>query len=169
MKQMILTLALMMVSQAAVAEFKLAYIDIQKAIQTSNAGKKAKESLQVEADKRNKELEKKKSDIEKMREDFEKKASVMSDDARKRKEVELQEEMMKWNQAANKAQTDLQKKEGELLTPIVEKMKKAVEKVAKEKGYAMVIQSNQNAQIVLYSQPELDITEEVIKSFNATK
>jgi outer membrane protein len=170
MKKIILTFAAVILSSTlAQAEFKLAYIDIQKAIQSSNAGKKAKEDLQKEADKKNKDLEKKKSDIEKMREDFEKKASVMSDDARKRKEIELQEEMMKWNQAAQKAQTELQKKEGELLTPIVDKMKKVVEKVAKEKGYSMVIQSNQNAQIVLFAQAELDITEMVIKSFNSEK
>lgn len=169
MKKMILMLALVFGSSFAHAEFKMAYLDIQKAIQSSNAGKKAKENLQGEADKKNKELEKKKNDIEKMREDFEKKASVMSEDARKRKEAELQEEMMKWNQSASKAQTDLQKKEGELLTPIVEKMKKVVEKVAKEKGYSMVIQSNQNAQIVLYAATDLDITEAVIKAFNAEK
>lgn len=169
MKKMILMSALVFGLSFAHAEFKMAYLDIQKAIQSSNAGKKAKENLQGEADKKNKELEKKKNDIEKMREDFEKKASVMSEDARKRKEAELQEEMMKWNQSASKAQTDLQKKEGELLTPIVEKMKKVVEKVAKEKGYSMVIQSNQNAQIVLYAATDLDITEAVIKAFNAEK
>lgn len=53
MKKIILTFAAVILSSTlAQAEFKLAYIDIQKAIQSSNAGKKAKEDLQKEADKK---------------------------------------------------------------------------------------------------------------------
>jgi len=166
---LVLTTAMAFFAGTAHAEFKMGYVDIQKAIQTSKAGKKAKETLQGEADKKNKELEKKKTDIEKMREDLEKKASVLTDDVRKKKEMEVQEEMMKWNQSAGKAQGDLQKREGELLAPIVEKMKKVIEKTAKDKGLSMVIQSSQNAQIVLYSSAEYDLTDVVIKAFDAEK
>jgi outer membrane protein len=77
--------------------------------------------------------------------------------------------MQKFNQTAQKAQGDLQKKESELLAPIVEKMKKVIEKMAKEKGLSMVIQSNQNAQIVLYANAESDVTEDVIKAFEKEK
>ena len=63
----------------------------------------------------------------------------------------------------------LQKKEADLLAPIVEKMKKVIERISKEKGLSMVIQSNQNAQIVLYANAESDITEDVIKAFDKEK
>lgn len=164
----VLLVSVLMVGTAK-AEFKMGYVDMQKAIQSSKAGKKAKDSLQAEADKRNKDLDKKKQDIEKMKEDYEKKASVLTDEVRKKKEMEIQEEMMKWNQNAGKAQADLQKKEGELLAPIVDKLKKLIEKIAKEKGMAMVIQSNPSAQIVMYSQPEYDLTDALIKAFDAEK
>lgn len=151
------------------AEFKMAYVDIQKAIQTSKAGKKAKADMTKDAEKKNKELEKKKADIEKIREDIEKKRSVLSEEAFAKKAQELQEEMSKFNQTAGKAQSDLAKRESELLAPIVEKMKKVIEKMAKEKGLTLVIQSNQNAQIVLYAAAEADLTEDVIKAFDKEK
>ena len=45
----------------------------------------------------------------------------------------------------------------------------AFSKVAKEKGIAMVIQSNPNAQIVLYAQADSEITAEVVKAFDKEK
>lgn len=169
MKYLLTVIIATVLTSMAHAAPTVGYVDIQKAIQSSKLGKKAKETLQVEADKKNKELDKKKTDVEKMREDLEKKRSVMSEEALKKKEVEVQEEMLKWNQAASKAQADLQKKEAELLAPIVEKIKKTVEKLAKEKNMSMVIQSNQNAQIVLYASAESDLTDAVIKAFDSEK
>lgn len=169
MKMLVTLVSVLAITSMASAEFKMAYVDVQKAIEKSSAGKKAKEEMKKEADKRNKELEKKKADIDKVREDIEKKRSVLAEEAFAKRAQELQEEMQKFNQQAAKAQSDLQKKEGELLAPIVEKMKSVIAKISKEKGLSMVIQSNQNAQIVLYATPESDITEDVIKSFDKEK
>lgn len=169
MKMLFTLVSMLLVTSMASAEFKLAYVDVQKAIEKSSAGKKAKDEMKKEAEKKNKDLEKKKGDIDKMREDLEKKRSVLAEEAFGKKAAELQEEMQKFNQLAAKAQTELQKKEGELLQPIVDKMKKVIERIAKEKSLSMVIQSNQNAQIVLYASPESEITEEVVKAFDKEK
>ena len=169
MKMFLTMLSVMVATSIASADFKLAYVDVQKAIEKSSAGKKAKEEIKKEADKKSKELEKKKADIDKMREDLEKKRSVLAEEAFGKKAAELQEEMQKFNQLAAKAQGELQKKEGELLQPIVDKMKKVIEKIAKEKSLNMVIQSNQNAQIVLYASAESEITDEVVKAFDKEK
>lgn len=158
-----------MFANSAMAEFKLAYVDVQKAIEKTSMGKKAKEEMKKEADKKNKELEKKKTDIDKIRVDLEKQRAILTEDAFAKRASELQEEMQKFNQAASKAQTELQKKEAELLEPIVKKMKSAIEKLANSKGISMVIQSNQNAQIVLYAASELDLTEELVKAFDKEK
>ena len=165
----VLAATILMFSLSAQADYKMAYVDVQKAIEKTSAGKKAKDEMKKEAEKRNKDLEKKKADIEKMREDLEKKKSVLSEEAFGKKAQELQEEMQKFNQLAAKAQGDLQKKEGELLSPIVDRMKKVIEKIAKEKNLNMVIQSNPNAQIVLFADASSDITEDVIKSFDKEK
>ncbi|MBC7467550.1 MAG: OmpH family outer membrane protein [Bdellovibrio sp.] len=169
MKLFLTLAAVMMTASLASADFKLAYVDVQKAIEKSSAGKKAKEDMKKEAEKKNKDLEKKKADVDKMREDIEKKRSVLSEEAFGKRAAELQEEMQKFNVLAQKAQQELQKREADLLQPIVEKMKKVIAGLAKEKGLSMVIQSNQNAQIVLFATPESDITEDVVKAFDKEK
>jgi len=169
LSQVVIGLAFVMFTVNVQAEFKMGYVDIQKAIQSSKAGKKAKEDMMKEAEKKKKEFDKKNVDIEKMREDLEKKKSVLSEEAFGKKAQELQEEMGKFQQAAGKAQQELQKKEADLISPILEKMKKVIEAVAKSKGLSMVIQSSQTTPVVVYASAETDITEEVIKSFDKEK
>ena len=63
----------------------------------------------------------------------------------------------------------MQKKEGELLAPIAEKMKKIIEKIAKDKGFSMVIQTNPVQKTVVYAAAEFDITNEVVAAFDKEK
>ena len=107
MKMFLTLAAVLLTASFASAEFKLAYVDVQKAIEKSVSGKKAKEEMKKEAEKKNKDLEKKKADIDKMREDFEKKKSVLAEEALAKKAQELQEEMQKFNVVAQKAQKEL--------------------------------------------------------------
>ena len=166
MKNMLIVLSMLMTASFAQAEAKVGYIDMQKAIQSTSAGKKAKTELEGDFNKKKKELEKKEADLKKMGEDLEKKKSVLSEDALNKKQAEFQEEMMKYRDVVGKSQLEIQKKERELTSPILEKMKKSIAKLAKDKGFTMVIE---NSQMVLYATPESDLTDEVIKAFEKEK
>lgn len=170
MKKMGMVLGLLLTANLtaslAQAESKLGFVDMQKAIQSTTAGKKAKTELETEFNKKKKELEKKEADLKKMGEDLEKKKSVLSEDALNKKQAEFQEEMMKYRDVVGKSQLEIQKKERELTSPILEKMKKSIAKLAKDKGFTMVIE---NSQMVLYATPESDLTDEVIKAFEKEK
>lgn len=166
MKKMLIAMSLLLAASFANAESKVGVVDMQKAIQTTSAGKKAKAELETEFNKKKKELEKKEADLKKMGEDLEKKKSVLSEEALGKKQAEFQEEMMKYRDVVGKSQLEIQKKERDLTAPILEKMKKVIAKMAKEKGYSLIVE---NSQIVLYATPEADITEDVIKAFEKEK
>lgn len=169
MKNVLVILLATVCASFASANSKVGYVDVQRAIEQSSVGKKAKDEMKKEADKRNKDLEKRKTDIDKIREDIEKKRAVLTEEAFTKRAQELQEEMQKFNQLAAKAQSELQKKESDLLEPIVKKMRTVIERIAKEKGFTMVLQSNPNAQIVLYSAADSDLTDEVVKAVDKEK
>ncbi|MEN0059000.1 MAG: OmpH family outer membrane protein [Bdellovibrio sp.] len=166
MKKSLIVLSLLMTASLAQAEAKFGFVDMQKAIQASSAGKKAKTELEGDFNKKKKELEKKEADLKKMGEDLEKKKSVLSEEALAKKQAEFQDEMLKYRDVVGKSQLEIQKKERELTAPILEKMKKVIAKIAKEKGYSLVLE---NSQMVLYSTPEADLTDEVIKAFEKEK
>jgi outer membrane protein len=148
------------------AEVKVGFVDLQKAIQSTSAGKKAKAELEGEFNKRKKEFEKQDADIKKAGEDLVKKKAVMTEEAFAKKQSELQDEMLKFREAVGQSQFEIQKKQQDLTTPILEKIRKTISKIAKEKGYTMVAESGTG---ILYSEPNADLTEEVIKSFESDK
>ncbi len=163
MKSVLLILLVSFLSLAVHAESKVGYVDVQKAIQSTAAGKKAKESLDAEYNKRKKDLDKKKADIEKMGQDLEKKRAVLSEEVMGKKSAELQEEMMKFQKQVAESQLEIQKKEKELVEPILNKMKTLIEKVATEKQYTLVIEKQ--GQNVLYAQKDADLTDDVVKAY----
>ncbi|MBC7754718.1 MAG: OmpH family outer membrane protein [Moraxellaceae bacterium] len=162
MKMIYVMIGLMFAANLARAEFKMGFVDTQKAIQESKLGKKAKTEMEKEGEKKKKELDKKKDDIEKMKADIEKKRSVLSEEAYNKRAQEFQEEMYKFQQTVQKSQNELQKKENELLAPIADKMKSIIEKLAKAKGMSMVIQTNPVQQSIVYGSDDVNITKEVI-------
>ncbi len=159
-------LATQLLTQFASAEFKMGFVDTQRAIQDSKVGKKAKAEIEKEGEKKKKDLDKKKADIEKMKEDIEKKKSVLSEEAFAKKAQEFKEEMYKFNELVGKSQNELQKKENELLAPIAEKMKKVIEKISKEKGFSMVIQTNPVQQNVIYGTDDVNLTSAVVSELD---
>lgn len=166
MKNILILAAVLMGSQAF-AETKVGYVDMQKAVQATGSGKKAKTDLEAEFNKRKKDLDKKKADIEKMGQDLEKKKAVLSEEVLNKKQMELQEEMMKFQKVVGENQLEIQKKEKELTLPILEKMKKVIEKVASDKGFSIILEKTE--QNVLFAQKDVDLTDEVIKAFETQK
>jgi outer membrane protein len=145
--------AMVVGSTASAADLKIGYIDMQKAIQESSTGKDAKKKLEREFNAKKSELEKKKTEIEKMAEDLEKKKVALSDDVRARKAQDIQGEQ------------EFRRKEQEMTKPIIEKLQSAIDEVAKEKGYAMIIERGTAQQVVIWAKKELDVTDDVIKLY----
>lgn len=152
-------------AQAANEAVKIGYIDMQRALEETSVGKKAKADLEKEFNRKKAELQKKEADLKKMDEDLRKKAAALSDEAKAKKMQELQAEVLKFQREVSESQMAIQKKERELTQPILEKLQAALEKVAKEGGYTMIIEKGQQQQNVIWAKKELDITDQVVKEF----
>lgn len=154
-------------AQAADAgSVKIGYIDMQKAIQETSIGKKAKKDLEKEFNAKKTEFQKKEADLKKMDEDLRKKAAALSDEAKGKKMQELQAEVMKFQREVGESQMAIQKKEREMTQPILEKLQAALEKIAKDGGYTVVLEKNEQA--VLWAKKDLDLTDAVVKEFEKT-
>lgn len=165
-KGLLATIGALLIAASASAQTKVGFVDMQKAIQSTSAGKKAKTELEAEFNKKKKELEKKEADLKKMGDDLEKKKAVLSEEVFQKKQVEFQEEMLKYRDVVGKSQIEIQKKERDLTAPILDKMRKVIEKVSKEKGFGIVLENNQ---MVLYATADADLTQEVISAYEKEK
>ena len=141
---------------------KIGIIDMQKAIQSSEAGKKAKAELEGAFNKKKKELQAEEEALKKMQTDFQKKQSALSDSAKKEQQTKMQERFMKYQQLLQSSQSEIQKREQEMSAPIIAKIREKVIEVAKKKNYTLVLEKNEN--VVIFSQEKDDLTEEVMKA-----
>jgi len=76
--------------------------------------------------------------------------------AKKTKEEELQQLQERIQSYQTNAQQDLQKREAELLKPIMDKAKKAIEEIAKENGFLYVFDIS-GGLLLYYSDKSVDI------------
>lgn len=165
-RKIVLTiLALVLFSAGARAEeIRVGVVDMQKAIQTVEAGKKAKGQLEKEFNSRKKDLQAEEASIKKMGEEFRKQSLALTDEARQKKQAELQERILKFQQLTASSQQELAQKEQELTQPIVSRLRSVISDLAKQKGYTVILEKNDNT--VLFSLEKDDLTAEVVTVFN---
>ncbi len=148
----------------AAAEVKIGTVDMQKALQSVDSGKKAKAQLEKEFNAKKKELQGEETSIRKATEEFKKQSLVMSDEARAKKQGELQERIMKFQELTSRSQMEIQQKEKELTQPLINRLKGIIADLAKKGDYSVVLEKSENS--VLFSLEKDDLTSEVISNFN---
>lgn len=147
----------------AAAQAKLAFVDFQRAVLEVDEGKAAKAQLKKEADEKQKQLDVKSDEIKKLQADFDKQVVVMSAEAKAQKGADLDRRKMEVQEFFMKLQQDLSTRERDAMRGIFEKMQNVVREIADADGIAMVVDRS----ALVYAQPSLDVTNEVIRKYNA--
>ena len=153
---------------AAAAEVaKIGYVDLRVALNESDTGKKAKIELESLIKTKQAAIDEKGKSIEKLKGDLEKQASVLSGEAKKSKEEEIERLVRDYQRLVQDAQNDVKKKENELTGSILKELRDVVDKIGQDEGYSLILENVEG--IILYSRKDLDITDKVIKNFNDMK
>lgn len=160
-----LTLIMSFVGSAFAADMKIGVVDVEYVILKSKAGKAAKDKLKKLFDKKQKELDTQQKALLEMKTKLENPPAMMKDDAKKEMLRDYQEGLMKLQEEYLKNQQELAKKEQELMKPILKDLEGVLTKMAEDGGYDMIV--NRSQQGVLWSKPDHDITEDVIKKLDA--
>ncbi len=163
MKAVSLVTLLLISFSAFAAEPKIGYVDLQKAIESTKAGKKAKTALEKEFKAKQTEFQKKEEALKKMAQDIQKKAVALSEDAKRKKQAEFQQEMLKFRQEVAKSQQSIQVREREMTRPILKKMGEIIEKIAKKEKFTMILEKRE--QNIIWASEEVDVTPMLISRF----
>jgi outer membrane protein len=152
--------------RAAFAEdLKLGYVDLQRALNETEDGRKAKASLKKVFDAKQKELDEQQEDFKKAKEDLDKKRTLMNADTVRNKEQELAAKFEKVQQSYLRHQKDLQEKEGEVTQKIFERMQRIILKIAQAENFSMVLDKTQAG--IIFAKQHLDLTNDVIRRYNS--
>jgi outer membrane protein len=141
---------------------KIGFIDIQRAISDSQAGKRAKERFQAQVKKAEAELLKEKQELERLKSDLDKKGPLMREDERRNVESDLQRRYVNYQRAMADQQQELRQREGAMTADILKDLEKIVNEIGKTEKFTLILERNQ----ILYSDQGIDITNKVIEVFN---
>jgi outer membrane protein len=149
------------------ADFKIAYVDIQRAVNDCNAGKDAKKVITKEVEKFQRLIADKQKELQTMKESLEKQAPMLTPDARANREKEYQNKLREFQRWGEDTQNEINQKRMEMERNISIGFQKVIQKVGADDGYTLILEKNEN--IVLYVSKTIDITDRVIKAYDAQK
>ena len=144
---------------------KIGFVDIQQAILSTAQGKAAVEEFNRKQREAQAKVQPMIDRLTSMEEDLKAKKFVLSDDALFDKQLEMTELRNKIENEVKEVQGQLQIDERRLMKPLLDKMKETVDALGKEKGFTLIIQ--RGAPQFLYVREALDITDDVVKQYNA--
>jgi len=141
---------------------KIGVVDLQRVMETSNAGKAAQAQIKTQKDKMETDLKGKGAEIEQIRQRLEREAMVMSKESREEKEREARIKLNDFKTLQKKFRNDLQQLEKKLVTELRDDTISLVDEIGKKEGYLLII----TRVGVLYSPNSIDITDQLIKRLN---
>lgn len=155
----------LLVAAGAEAQLKIGYVDLQRALNESDAGKSAKERFKQQVDRLQVDLKKKKDQLDSLKEQLEKKSSVMKEEEARNLQKDYEKKLRDFERSYKDSQAELQQKDNELTVELLKELQGVIEQFGKEGGYSIILE--QSSSSVLYGSPELDLTEQVIARYNA--
>jgi outer membrane protein len=159
-----LALLVFAAAPAGAAELKIAYANLQKALNESEAGLKAKDTLKDEAKKLEDELNVKQEEIKKLKAEIDKKGSVWNKETKDAKEADFKNKTQEFQKKYMEYGEQLNKKKQDTESDIIDELRAVVEEIAQKKGYTYVFERSVGGLLVAPASD--DLTDEVIKVYN---
>ncbi len=143
---------------------RVGFVDIQRVLARSAAGVAAREQLEKEKATMQKQVDAQRAELEKIRDELEKKGQLLSADARREKQELLERKVRDARRLVDDLQGTLQKKEEAMLAKVLQDVSGLIQKVGKEKGFALVLERQRSS--VLYAAADADLTDEIIRAYD---
>lgn len=167
MKHRLTIVAVVIITLAAAAsaraEIKLAYVDIQRALNECNAGKQAKIKMQGRLREIESKLRSQQTEVQSLQQELEKKGMLMRTDQRQNLQDEYTTKLRDFQQSYKNVQEELRRKDNEITASIVRDLAVVVRNIGEKDGYTMVMEKGE----ILWGIPSIDITDQVVRAYDA--
>lgn len=157
-------LTLLAAPVGARGETKIGVVDLQRALNESEAGKRAKVDFKARVDKLEGQLKGQKEELDRLKGDLERKAVVMREDERRKLATDFEKKRLDLKSKFEESQAELQRKDQELTGEIIEGLQQVIKQIAESENYTLVLELSSSG--VLYHASSIDLTEQVLAAYN---
>ena len=152
---------LFLLSGAAFAADKFAYVDLSKAFSEYSKTKDYDKTLTEKEKAYTTERDKKANDLKQLRD----KISLLTDKEKEAKASDFQAKVKSFQDFVSQREGDLRKEQDERMREIMKDIQESVKKISEKEGYTLVF----NDRVLVYSNKSYDITDKVIAVLNNSK
>ncbi len=145
---------------------KVAVMNQQMVVEQSKAGKRALEELKAYSMTRQKIINADDVELKELQQAIQ--DGKLSDSAKQEKQSQFQAKLDAYQRRLADFNREIQQKQREMVAEYMKKVQAAAQAVGEKNGYVAVIDKGSEAmmKIVLYHQPALDVTDQVVKEFD---
>jgi outer membrane protein len=159
----VVTLLAVAAASTVHAEIKLAYVDIQRALNDCRNGKAAKEAFRGRLERVQSQLQSEQNEVQALKDELEKKGPLMQPDERQSLEEQYSRKLRDFQDDYKSTRDSLQEKDNEITGAIVRDLATVVRQIGIKNGYTMVMEKGN----LLWATPSTDITDDVIRNYDA--
>ena len=147
------------------ADVKIAFVDLQRALNETEDGRRAKNQLKKLFDKRQASLDQQQEGLKREKEQLERDSKVLSQAALQKRAEEYQKKFIDLQQNYVEYQRELAEKEAKLTKSIFERMESILRRMRTSEGYSIILDRNEGG--VVWGRTDLDLTDRLIQEYNA--
>jgi outer membrane protein len=155
---------LFLATSVGAAQVKVGYVDLQKALNTSQAGKDAKAKIAKKAKEYEVGFVQKRKEIKDLGQNLKNQTALLSPEAKKEKEREYQQKVTDFQRATKDAQTNLKQQDTDFTREIVRELVKIVEKIGKKEAFTIILEKGEGS--IVYADKQVDLTDKLIKEYD---
>ncbi len=151
----------------ATPEVSVAFVDFKKAVWGNKVGLKAEKNLKSKYTSAQKTINSQTKDLDKLKNKLQSQRDSLKITTLLEKEEELLAKEKKLKRHFVDSKEDLRREESKVRAGLVQGIRKVIADIGKENGYTVILEKGGNS--VLYADKGIDITDEVIKRYDASQ
>jgi len=161
-----IAVALVAVTPAAAQTGRVAYINVQRVLAEAPGTTDAQQAFERDMQSYRTELEGLENELEALQTSFDRQQATMTPDVREQHQTQMQQKFIAYQQRQAELEETLQRRQSELLGPIMDRIISVTEQVRAEGNYAMIFDAAAGGLVT--ADPALDISDQILQRMRST-
>lgn len=157
----------LLATQLAAKDFKIGFVDSDEIVAGYQAAREAKEELDAEIAGFRAHADSLRLEFEQAKDEYQSQELSLSEEGKRAKLAEVDQRKRRYDSYLDQVYREggkIDQKNQELIAPIVEKINEAVDRIAKDEGFTLVLDAAKTE--IVFSEPGLDLTDLVLDDLN---
>ncbi len=145
---------------------KFGFIDLNRALNESNEGKKAVTALESLVKSKQNLIAEKEDKLNQLKNEITSQTAILNNDALKKKQEQHDELLKVYQRMIQDSKEEIQKKQSDFMKDILIDLREVIAKFGEDEGYTAIFERFESG--LLYMPESTDLTDKMIETFNGS-